>query len=143
FACANKGSGSIAVTEAANPKMRTLRRFIGVAARNLKRQSHASYDMSFGLMRRCDAVVGHRYCAVAFTTATRRRERDYHEPSGFIRSSRKCLNTEATGLGAACPRPQIEASRISTESSLSRSSFHGPVAISLTAFSVPTRQGVH
>src|SRR5262249_39126871 len=39
--------------------------------------------------------------------------------------------------------PQIDASRISTDSSSSSATFHGPLAISCAAFSVPTRQGVH
>src|SRR4249920_368242 len=67
----------------------------------------------------------------------------HHCPSGLPRSSRKYLNTQLSGFGVACPRPQIEASRIATESSFNNVSSHGPVAISLTAFSVPTRHGVH
>src|SRR5208282_320365 len=59
------------------------------------------------------------------------------------KSSRKYLNTLSSGLGAAWPRPQIEASRIAAESSSSSFSSHRGRSISLTAFSVPTRQGVH
>src|SRR6478735_7159949 len=67
----------------------------------------------------------------------------HHFPIGLVRSSRKYLNTLVSGFGAACPRPQIEASRIAADSSFNNASSHGPVAISLTAFSVPARQGVH
>src|SRR5436190_21298391 len=67
----------------------------------------------------------------------------HHLPIGFVRSSRKYLNTQVSGFGAACPRPQIEASRIAVDSSVNNASSHGPVAISLTAFSVPARHGVH
>src|SRR5437588_13030802 len=65
---------------------------------------------------------------------------NHHLPNGLVRSSRKYLNTQVSGFGAACPRPQIEASRIAAESSVNNASSHGPVAISLTAFSVPARQ---
>src|SRR2546421_12400879 len=67
----------------------------------------------------------------------------HHFPSGLVRSPRKSLNPHVSGFGAACPRPQIEASRIAADSSVNNASSHGPVAISLTAFSVPARQGVH
>src|SRR5436309_15812833 len=67
----------------------------------------------------------------------------HHFPIGLVRSSRKYLNTQVSGLGAACPSPQIEASRIAADSSFNNASSHDPVAISLTAFSVPARQGVH
>src|ERR1043166_2306885 len=71
------------------------------------------------------------------------RESVHHVPIGFAKSSRKYLNTLASGLGAAWPRPQIEASRMASASSFSNASSHGPFSISLTAFSVPTRHGVH
>src|SRR6516165_8323598 len=38
-------------------------------------------------------------------------------PSGFASSSGKYLNTHSSGLGAAWPSPQIEASRMASESS--------------------------
>src|SRR5262249_40832784 len=62
---------------------------------------------------------------------------------GCAKSSRKYFITEANGLGAAWPSPQIDASRMVAESSLSNASSQGPFAISFTAFSVPTRHGVH
>src|SRR5258706_8455296 len=55
----------------------------------------------------------------------------------------KNLMTEVMELGAACPSPQMEASRIATDNSDNRSLFQPRAAISLTAFSVPARQGVH
>src|SRR6185437_1231375 len=58
-------------------------------------------------------------------------------------SSRKCFSTIFTGFIAACPNPQIEASPITRESSCNKSSSQRRPDISLTAFSVPTRQGVH
>src|SRR2546430_17553012 len=74
----------------------------------------------------------------------RRGQHLHHQvPSGFSSSSGKYLNTLISGLGAAWPSPQIEASRMASESSVNKALSQGPVAISLTAFSVPTRQGVH
>ena len=64
-------------------------------------------------------------------------------PSGLLSSSGKYFRTLSSGLGAAWPRPQIEASRMASDSSFNNASSQGPVAISVTAFSVPTRQGVH
>src|SRR5260370_11429484 len=67
----------------------------------------------------------------------------HHFPQGCGRSYRKYFNTLKSGLGAAWPSPQIEASRIACDSSVSSASSQGPPRISLTAFSVPTRHGVH
>ena len=47
------------------------------------------------------------------------------------------------GFGAACPRPQIEASIMACESSLSNGWFHCFASISPRALAVPTLQGVH
>src|SRR5690606_28475167 len=58
-------------------------------------------------------------------------------------SWRKCFRTERTGLGAACPSPQIEASIIACESSLRSASSHLPPSMRSSALAVPTRQGVH
>src|SRR5215813_12499336 len=67
-----------------------------------------------------------------------------HQPrSGFDNSSGKYFKTHNSGLGAAWPRPQMDASRMVVESSSRSFTFQGPLAISLAAFSVPTRQGVH
>src|SRR5262245_13651143 len=60
-----------------------------------------------------------------------------------LRSSGKYLSTDRTGLGAAWPRPQMEASAITSDRSASRSGSQLPALISWTAFSVPLRQGVH
>src|SRR5262249_4474902 len=59
------------------------------------------------------------------------------------RSSGKNLNTERTGLGAAWPKPQIEASPMTWPRSACRSASQLPAASNCTAFSVPLRQGVH
>src|SRR5215471_7446222 len=56
--------------------------------------------------------------------------RRHQLPSGFDNSSRKYFITHNRGFGTAWPRPQIEASVTS----------HGPLAISLAAFSVPDRE---
>src|SRR3954471_22093329 len=70
--------------------------------------------------------------------------RFHHQlPSGLLSSSGKYFSTLSSGLGAAWPSPQIEASRIASDNSVNNALSHGPVAISLTAFSLPTRQGVH
>src|SRR2546427_11282828 len=51
--------------------------------------------------------------------------------------------TVSAGLGAAWPRPQIDASIMVCESSLSNGWFHLLSPISASALAVPTRQGVH
>src|SRR5262249_22793449 len=78
-------------------------------------------------------LVGHGITRIIF----------YQLPRGVLSSSGKYLSTHSSGLGAAWPRPQIEASRIAVESSVSSAPSHGPDAISIAAFSVPTRHGVH
>ena len=79
------------------------------------------------------------------------------EGNGLLRSDRfdggvhrfdssscgKYLNTQARGLGAAWPSPQIEASAIACARSSSSGLSHAGLSISATAFAVPTRQGVH
>jgi hypothetical protein len=55
----------------------------------------------------------------------------------------KYLITQSTGLGAAWPRPQMEASRITVDRSASRSRSHFGCSISAEALAVPLRQGVH
>src|SRR4029079_12528790 len=60
-----------------------------------------------------------------------------------VTSSEKNFITARIGFGAACPSPQIEASAITCESSDKRLMSHLGSAMSLTAFSQPTRQGVH
>src|SRR6476646_3636981 len=64
-------------------------------------------------------------------------------PNGLVSSSGKYLITLSSGFGAAWPSPQMDASRMAVDSSSSSFTSHGPLAISLAAFSVPTRQGVH
>src|SRR5262249_15489518 len=58
-------------------------------------------------------------------------------------SAGKCFMTDVTAFGAACPSPQIDASRMATDSSLRSFSSQLLFIISFTAFSVPARQGVH
>src|SRR5215211_6567810 len=60
-----------------------------------------------------------------------------------VKTSGKNFITARIGFGAACPSPQIEASAITWESSDNRLMSHLGSAMSLTAFSQPTRQGVH
>ena len=59
------------------------------------------------------------------------------------RSCGKYFSTDSTGFGAAWPSPQIDASIIAPESSLSNGPSHSGAAISASAFAVPTRHGVH
>src|SRR5690606_7679925 len=66
--------------------------------------------------------------------------KDERDPIAHRRSSRKCFMTILTGLQAAWPRPQIEASVMTRASSSSRATSQVGCDISLTAFSVPTRQ---
>src|SRR3546814_16459706 len=61
----------------------------------------------------------------------------------YFSSSGKCLRIDIRGLGAAWPRPQIEASRMTCDSSSSSAASQDFSLISFTAFSVPLRQGVH
>ena len=55
----------------------------------------------------------------------------------------KYFTTQAIGLGAACPSPQIDASIIACDRSASSGLSQRGSRISATAFSVPTRHGVH
>src|ERR1043165_5361900 len=55
----------------------------------------------------------------------------------------KYLSTESTGLGAAWPSPQIDASIIACDSSSSSGLSQRRSCIRCSAFCVPTRQGVH
>ena len=55
----------------------------------------------------------------------------------------KYFRTVSTGFGAAWPSPQIEASIIACESSCSSGLSHSFDFIKCSAFSVPTRHGVH
>src|SRR5437764_1700406 len=67
-----------------------------------------------------------------------------HSAASFGRnSSGKYLMTLVSGLEAAWPSPQIEASRITWLNSSSRSRFQIGFCINTAAFWVPTRQGVH
>src|SRR5205814_10076637 len=59
------------------------------------------------------------------------------------KSWRKCFSTSLTGFIAACPNPQIDASPITFARSVSNASSQCGSFISATAFSVPTRHGVH
>src|SRR4029079_12318149 len=68
---------------------------------------------------------------------------DHQLPNGLVNSSGKYLITHSSGFGAAWPSPQMPASRFAADSSSSSFTSHGPLAISLAAFSVPTRHGVH
>src|SRR3546814_9852318 len=61
----------------------------------------------------------------------------------YFSSSGKYLRIYVRGLGAAWPRPQIEASRMTCDSSSSNGTSQLFSRISFTAFSVPLRQGVH
>ena len=56
----------------------------------------------------------------------------------------KCLHPRTgSGFGAACPSPQIEASAIACDSSSRSAASHFGASMSLAAFAVPARQGVH
>src|SRR5579883_2865503 len=87
-----------------------------------------SFNLSHRANKRLNGVESHAH---------------HQRPSGRFKSSGKYFSTHSKGLGAACPSPQIEASRIKAESSSSRAASQGPLAMSTAAFSVPTRQGVH
>src|ERR1700692_2699996 len=65
-----------------------------------------------------------------------------HSAASFgTNSSGKYLITVVSGFEAACPRPQIEASRIAWLNSSSNSRFHTGFYIRIAAFWVPTRHG--
>ena len=55
----------------------------------------------------------------------------------------KYCTTQSIGFGAACPSPQIEASRITADRSASRSTSQLVCSINAEALAVPLRQGVH
>src|SRR5579863_4135608 len=60
-----------------------------------------------------------------------------------VKSCAKCFITCLTGFIAACPNPQIDASPITRDNSCSKLSSQRAWLINFTAFSVPTRHGVH
>src|SRR5260370_457687 len=70
-------------------------------------------------------------------------ELDFCHSAASLNSSGKYLMTEVSGFAAACPRPQIDASRMTWLSSSSSSRFQTGFSINSAAFWVPTRQGVH
>src|ERR1700759_300844 len=70
-------------------------------------------------------------------------ELDLGHSAASLNSSGKYLITEVSGLEAACPRPQIDASRIAWLNSSSKARFQIGRSIRMAAFSVPTRHGVH
>ena len=53
------------------------------------------------------------------------------------------MTTQSTGFGAAWPRPQIDASRITSDRSASSGRSHFGWSISAEALAVPLRHGVH
>src|SRR5258706_5508935 len=61
----------------------------------------------------------------------------------YVTSSGKNLKTVSTGLGAAWPRPQIDASIIACERSSSSGTAQRFCCINWSALTVPTRHGVH
>src|SRR5437879_1233961 len=67
-----------------------------------------------------------------------------HSAASFgTNSSGKYLITDVSGFEAACPSPQIEASRIAWLNWSSSSRFQTGFSIRIAAFWVPTRHGVH
>src|SRR5262249_38635222 len=70
-------------------------------------------------------------------------ELDLGHSAASLNSSGKYLITEVSGLAAAWPSPQIDASRIAWLNSSSNRVFQTGRSINSTAFSVPDRQGVH
>src|ERR1700739_4026156 len=70
-------------------------------------------------------------------------ELDFCHSAASLNSSGKYLITEVSGFEAACPRPQIDASRIAWLNSSSKARFQIGRSIRIAAFSVPTRHGVH
>src|ERR1700730_12227951 len=62
---------------------------------------------------------------------------------GHRRSSWKCFSTDFTGFIAAWPSPQIEASVMTLVNSPCSVASQAGRSMILTAFSVPTRHGVH
>src|SRR3954469_25947029 len=70
-------------------------------------------------------------------------ERNLRHSAASLNSSGKYLITVDSGFDAACPSPQIEASRIAWLNSSRRARFQTGCCISSAAFWVPTRHGVH
>src|SRR5262249_21139315 len=70
-------------------------------------------------------------------------ELDLLHSAASLNSSGKYLITEVSGLAAAWPSPQIDASRITWLNSSSSCAFQTARSIKTTAFCVPTRHGVH
>src|SRR4029077_6252712 len=60
-----------------------------------------------------------------------------------VSSGGKYLTTQSIGFGAAWPRPQIDASRITSDRSASSGRSQRSLAINIDALAVPLRHGVH
>src|SRR3546814_3596619 len=84
------------------------------------------------------------FCCLFFFFSSRRRHTRCALVTGVQTCALPiCLRIDIRGLGAAWPRPQIEASRMTCDSSSSSAASQDFSLISFTAFSVPLRQGVH
>src|SRR5437588_6691584 len=70
-------------------------------------------------------------------------ELDLGHSAASLNSSGKYLITDVSGFEAACPSPQIDASRIAWLNWSSNSRFQTGFSIRIAAFWVPTRHGVH
>src|SRR5471032_797168 len=91
------------------------------------------------------AFIGFDLNAVKGETDAAHRETPFAGPGFGARptSAGKNFMTEVRELGAAWPNPQIDASRIAIDNSVSKAWSQPRAAISFTAFSVPARHGVH
>src|SRR3974390_3471141 len=112
--------------------------------RNLDALAHGDLPDGLAAVRDDFLAVEQEFYGFA-GVVTRAHHSAFHhqDPIGFDNSSGKYFSTQSSGLGADWPRPQIDASRMALDNSLSSAGSQGPSAINLTAFSVPARQGVH
>src|SRR5262249_33621876 len=91
-------------------------------------------------------TLGHlpdRLAGIGFDLLAVELERNLRHSAASLNSSGKYLITEDSGFDAACPSPQIEASRIAWLNSSRRARFQTGCCIRTAAFWVPTRHGVH
>ena len=110
----------------------------GVLALTYHRIAHEFYQAEVPLIPRLITEHAHSLTGIDILAIQGKADCVSHE-----KSSRKYLSTELIGLPAACPRPQMDASVMALDNSDSSPSSNWSQDISLTAFSVPTRQGVH
>ena len=117
--------------------------FLVAKPRNFDALAIGDLDQSFAGQRRHFAAVQQKGNGGGLGLPANVRGRGAHALYLYVNSFGKYLMTVSTGFGAACPNPQIDASRMTWDSSASSGLSQSSPAMSALVLAVPTRQGVH